>query len=129
VLRDGQPVSVDAAELVREDVMLLSAGDRVAADLLVQVGHELRLDESLVTGESGGGTRPPRDRLLAGTFIVQGEGPATVVATGVDTTLAGISALAGSTKRPPSRLSHGPQGIGAQHERHQWPQTASDTCN
>ena len=42
---------------------------------------------------------------MAGTFVVQGMGEATVVATGAGTTLAGISALAGSATRPPSPLT------------------------
>jgi len=78
VLRDGQPTSVDGSELVMGDVVLLSAGDRIAADLTVEVAHELSCDESMVTGESGGVARRQGGLLLAGTFVVQGEGEATV---------------------------------------------------
>lgn len=102
VLRDGQPATIDASELVRGDTVMLASGDRVAADLSVDVAHDLSIDESLLTGESGGITRIPGDRLMAGTFVVQGEGEATVVATGARTTLADISKLAGSAERPPA---------------------------
>jgi magnesium-transporting ATPase (P-type) len=105
VVRDGKQLGVDASELVNGDLVLLAAGDRVAADLRVDVAHELRLDESLVTGESGGVPRAPGDRLLAGTFVSQGEAETTVVAVGTDTTLASISALSNSATRPPSPLS------------------------
>jgi len=105
VLRDGRPTMIDAADLVLDDVVLLSAGDRVAADLTVEVAHELSCDESMVTGESGGIPRHQGDRLLGGTFVLQGEGEATVVAVGARTALAGISALAQSATRPPSPLS------------------------
>lgn len=105
VLRDGRPTVVDAAELVAGDVVLLSAGDRIAADLTVHVANDLECDESMVTGEGGGITRRRGDRLLGGTFVVQGEGEATVVAVGARTTLAGISALAESATRPASPLS------------------------
>jgi len=105
VLRDGRPAVVDAADLVVGDVVLLSAGDRVAADLVLDDAHELGLDESMVTGESGSVPRGPAEKLLAGTFVVQGEGEATVLAVGTHTTLAGISALAASATRPPSPLS------------------------
>jgi calcium-translocating P-type ATPase len=105
VLRDGRVVTVDASELVVGDVVVLTAGDRIAADLTVEVGHELGCDESLVTGESGSVSRSVGDRLLAGTFVVQGEGEATVVAVAADTTLAGISALAQSATRTASPLS------------------------
>ena len=105
VLRDGRPTTVDASQLVVEDVVLLSAGDRIAADLVVVLAHELACDESMVTGESGSVPRAVGQRLLAGTFVVQGEGEATVVAVGAGTTLAGISALAASADRPASPLS------------------------
>ena len=105
VLRDGRPTMVDAAELVMGDVVLLSAGDRIAADLTVEVAHELSCDESMVTGESGGISRQRGDRLLGGTYVVQGEGEAIVVAVGANTALAGISALAQSAIRSPSPLS------------------------
>jgi magnesium-transporting ATPase (P-type) len=105
VLRDGLPAMVDPSDLVVGDVVLLSAGDRIAADLTVHIAHELACDESMVTGESGSIAREPGQHLLAGTFIVQGEGEATVVAVGARTTLAGISALAQSASRPASPLS------------------------
>lgn len=105
VLRDGRATTVDATELVVGDLVLLTAGDRVAADLVVEVAHDLSCDESMVTGESGGVAHASGDRLLAGTFVVQGEGEARVAAVGAQTTLAGISALARAAHRPPSPLS------------------------
>lgn len=47
VLRDGHSATVDVSELVRGDTVMLGAGDRVGADLHVNVVHELSLDESL----------------------------------------------------------------------------------
>ncbi len=52
VVRDGVPEEVDAAELVTGDVVLLSAGDRVSADLQVLEAHTLAVNNSLLTGES-----------------------------------------------------------------------------
>lgn len=52
VLRDGEQREIEAQELVPGDIVLLEAGDRVPADLrLLQTSH-LRVDESLLTGES-----------------------------------------------------------------------------
>ena len=104
-LRDGRPTTLDASELVVDDLVLLSAGDRVPADLVVEVAHELSCDESMVTGESGGVVRAVGDRILAGTYVVQGEGRARVVAVGAGTAVAAISALSRSARRPPSPLS------------------------
>ena len=52
VLRDGRRQILPAAELVRGDVVLLAAGDRISADL--RLGHVdgLSVDESTLTGES-----------------------------------------------------------------------------
>lgn len=105
VLRDGLPTQVPVTLLVVGDVLLLGAGDRVGADLAVDVSHGLELDESMVTGESRPVPHGVGDRLATGSFVVQGEGEATVVATGGDTTLAGISTLAGTAVRPPSPLT------------------------
>ncbi len=105
VVRDGVESLVDAAALVVGDLVLLDPGDRVAADLRVVESDTLRLDESMVTGESAPVTHADGDDLLAGTFVVQGDARATVTATGSATTLAGIAALTESAQRPPSPLS------------------------
>ncbi len=105
VRRDGLPRTVDAADLVVGDLVLLGSGDRVGADLELVRAHALHVDESLVTGESAAVPHEAGDRLMAGTFTVQGVGEAVVTATGEATTLAGISALARTAQRPPSPLT------------------------
>jgi magnesium-transporting ATPase (P-type) len=105
VVRDGSTRSVDVSELVVGDTVLLTAGDRVGADMVIQAREGLALDESMVTGESGAVPRAAGDGVMAGTFVVEGEGVATVTATGAATTVAGISALAGSAVRPPSPMA------------------------
>ncbi|WP_107772604.1 cation-translocating P-type ATPase [Nocardioides sediminis] len=105
VVRDGAAQVVDVTGLVVGDVVLLQAGDRVGADLRLVAARGLTQDESMVTGESGAVPHGPGEALLAGTFVVQGEGTGVVVATGADTTLAGISALASTATRPRSPLT------------------------
>jgi calcium-translocating P-type ATPase len=105
VLRDGRTTTVDSSELVVDDIVLLSAGDRVPADLAVEIAHELSCDESMVTGESQSIPHTRGDALLGGTFVVQGEGEARVVAVGAATSLARISTLAASATRSASPLS------------------------
>ena len=52
VIRDGQHQTIPARDLVVGDVVTLSMGDRVPADLrLVQVSSDVRFDRSLLTGE------------------------------------------------------------------------------
>jgi Ca2+-transporting ATPase len=52
VLRDGQQQRLEAQHLVPGDVVLLSAGDQVPADLRLLQVRNLQLDESSLTGES-----------------------------------------------------------------------------
>ena len=51
-LRDGKPVSVDVTTLVPGDVVQLSVGDVVPADLRLLRADSLQCDESVLTGES-----------------------------------------------------------------------------
>lgn len=105
VRRDGAAVTVDVADLVRGDVVLVAAGDRIGADLSVSESHELTVDESMLTGESVPLARTAGSDVFAGTFAVQGDGIGVVVATGTSTRLAGIAALTERAERPPSPLS------------------------
>lgn len=52
VLRDGREQKSDASNIVRGDVVLLDAGDRVPADLRLLQAPSLKVDESSLTGES-----------------------------------------------------------------------------
>ena len=105
VVRDGVPVEIDAAELVVDDLVLLVAGDRVSADLRVTESHALRMDTSLLTGESVPVPAAERDELFAGTFVVEGEGRAVVEAVGATTRLDAIAELTQVGHRPRSPLA------------------------
>ncbi|HEY0588503.1 MAG TPA: cation-translocating P-type ATPase [Pseudoduganella sp.] len=104
VLRDGQPRRVAGNEVVAGDVLLLTEGDRIAADAILLRGSGLRVDESLLTGEAWavgkcvavgalapaapGGEDTPY--LWSGSLVVQGDGIARVTATGSRTALGKI---------------------------------------
>jgi H+-transporting ATPase len=84
VRRDGVWKTIPAAELVPGDVVKLSLGGVVAADVRIIAG-EVLLDQSMLTGESV----PIEDAVGAGTFagalVRRGEAVAEVTATGVRT--------------------------------------------
>jgi magnesium-transporting ATPase (P-type) len=105
VLREGRPRRIDATELVVGDLVVLDAGDRVSADLEVREAHELRIDTSTFTGESVTATPGRGEAVHAGTFVVEGEGRAVVVAAGARTRLAGVASLARSAPRPRTPLA------------------------
>ena len=52
VIRDGGPIDISAEDLVRGDLVLLGEGDRVSADMHLDVVHALAVDSSALTGES-----------------------------------------------------------------------------
>jgi magnesium-transporting ATPase (P-type) len=105
VLRDGQRVSVAAADLVPGDIVLVEAGDRAPADLRLTAAQGLKVEEAILTGESVPVEKDPAavsaqatlgDRtpmLYSGTLVAGGTGRGVVVATGPDTEIGRISGL------------------------------------
>jgi magnesium-transporting ATPase (P-type) len=86
-------------------VLELAAGDRICADATVVEGRELRVDESMLTGESEPADMPVGAGLSAGTFVAGGEAWAEVTATGLHTRFAGIAQLTTTTARPERPLT------------------------
>ena len=74
VRRDGQLRVIGASQLVRDDLVVLRSGDRISADLTLTISHALAVDESMVSGESVAVQHSAGDSVVAGTFVVQGEG-------------------------------------------------------
>ena len=74
VIRDGHSQSVDPADLVLGDYLILSRGDQVVADGALIIAQSLEIDESLLTGESEPVIKTPGDRVLSGSFCVAGTG-------------------------------------------------------
>ncbi len=105
VIRDGEVKRIAGREVVRDDILVLSEGDRVPADAVVLSCTSLCVDESLLTGESVPVRKVARDDapaetdlpggddlpfLYSGTLVVQGQGIARVKATGLRTELGKI---------------------------------------
>ena len=85
VMRSGQKIQVPAREVVTGDLLVLSEGDRVAADGPLLSVNNLQIDESLLTGESvpvNKSTNAQDNTVHAGSFVVRGQGLARVTATG-----------------------------------------------
>jgi Ca2+-transporting ATPase len=105
VVRDGHTHVISATEVVRGDLLLLDAGDLVAADARLVEASTLRTNEAPLTGESqpvekqAGVCQPAtplaerHNMVFLGTSIVGGSGRALVVATGMDTEVGHIATL------------------------------------
>jgi H+-transporting ATPase len=84
VRRDGAWKNLPAADLVPGDIIKLSLGGVVAADVKLTEGNVL-LDQSMLTGESIGTEAGPGFQTFAGALVQRGEAVAEVTATGIRT--------------------------------------------
>jgi len=120
VIRDGIQRRIAGREVVPDDIVIVSEGDRVAADALLISAAELKVDESLLTGESvpvrkavrldgtmlasghpGGDDAP---YVYSGSMIVHGSGVARVVKTGSNTEMGRIGTAVSEINFEETRL-------------------------
>lgn len=115
VLRDGQIITVDVEEVVPGDMVLLSSGDKVPADIRLLSASSLAVDESMLTGESLAVAKNAdthsedstplterADQCFAGSIITHGRGRGRVIATASETQLGKIAqGVTGKTSAEP----------------------------
>jgi magnesium-transporting ATPase (P-type) len=114
VQRGGRAYQVDAQALVPGDVVQVLSGTLVPADTRLLSEDDLRVDESLLTGESTSVGKDPylaldestpladrRTLLHAGTTVLSGRGVAVVTRTGLRTEVGRIAQAMGRVARPP----------------------------
>ena len=116
VIRDGGLTEVPVEQVVPGDLLFLTSGCRVAADGALIRADELAVDESSLTGESTPaekqipgaepepGTGDRSTQVFRGSLVTRGEGVAEVTATGRETELGRVVALAERTKPPKTPL-------------------------
>ncbi len=116
-LRSGKEIEVYSSNLVPGDIVLLSSGDKISADLRLIEVNNLTIDESVLTGESTSVSKTSstinKDVILAerknmayaGTSVLSGRGVGIVTATGLNTELGEIAKKVNSTKDTKSPLT------------------------
>lgn len=112
VMRDGIKTEINAEDVVPGDIMLLEAGDMVAADARIIQNYSLKVNESSLTGESEAvekhdeviaeeevalGDR--KNMVFSGSLVTYGRAECIVVATGMDTELGKIAGLMNRTQQ------------------------------
>lgn len=128
VLRDGASKMIPAAEVVPGDVLVLEAGDIVAADARLLDANSLRMKEASLTGEStpvekrvepGGVPLAPEtplaertDSIFLGTSVAAGTATAEVFGTGMKTELGKIAHLLAQTKSETTPLQQRLEQVG-----------------
>lgn len=119
VVRDGDVVEIDASLIVPGDIVLLASGDKVPADVRLLDEQDLRVDESLLTGESlpvgkdaeavlppDAGLGEQTNMAFAGALVSRGRGEGVVVATGASTQLGALATeLSGLGEQEPPLLT------------------------
>ncbi|MDO8513246.1 MAG: HAD-IC family P-type ATPase [bacterium] len=97
VLRDKELTEIPATNLALGDIVIIEPGAKIPADLRIIESVDLRIDESILTGESIPPTKNtktlPKDTVISdrrniaysGTFVVSGRGRGVVVAIGENT--------------------------------------------
>ncbi|MGK5085516.1 HAD-IC family P-type ATPase [Bdellovibrionota bacterium FG-1] len=93
VLRDGHWVTIPSLELVPGDVVTLTAGDKISADLRLVEAVQLKVDESTLTGESVAIDKTIQVLAYQGTLVTYGRGIGVVTSIGMETELGKIAAL------------------------------------
>jgi sodium/potassium-transporting ATPase subunit alpha len=110
VVRDkGEKSKVEATQIVRGDIVLIEAGDRIPADVRILESNEMKVDNSSLTGESEALLRttecthednPMETSNLAffGTLCTEGTATGIVVNVGDSTIIGRIAHLASSAE-------------------------------
>ncbi|MDO4473317.1 MAG: cation-translocating P-type ATPase [Eubacteriales bacterium] len=119
VLRDGKKTEINSKEIVPGDVLILEAGDMVAADGRIIENYSLQVNESALTGESTNVDKRDEDMeedaalgdiynmVFSGSLVTYGRAHVLVTATGMNTEMGKIAALMNHTqnKKTPLQVS------------------------
>ena len=124
VIRDGEERQIDSKKLVPGDIVVLTPGNKVPADVRLIQSHQLQINESMLTGESTPIEKsidPLEEENLAladqknmafmGTIIAKGRGRGIVVKTAKETQLGHISKQVSETKKVETPLQKRMKGF------------------
>lgn len=125
VRRGGKEITVDSTMVTVGDIVLLEEGDIVPADCRILESHDLKCDESALTGESVGVEKNSeairgnkvtlggmKNTLFNSTFVVRGNAQAVVTAVGMNTEMGRIAAMLEETKTTGTPLENSLNKLG-----------------
>ncbi len=114
VLRDGDEIEINSKEVVPGDIIHLKEGDKIPADGRIIETHVLRVDHSMLTGESEPQLRAlepssdketmSRNMVFSGTLVQSGSGKFIVLKIGDSTNLGKIADLTTKVKAADSKI-------------------------
>jgi len=112
VFRDGRKKEIESKDLVRGDIIILNAGDKVPADSRLTECHNLKIDEAILTGEWIPVDKQSKEIIFdaplaernnmayMGCLIEEGRGKAIVAEIGLNTEIGKISLLVEEAREP-----------------------------
>ena len=104
VRRDGAEKTVSARTVVPGDVLLLEAGDKIAADAKLQSAAALQCNEAMLTGESVPAGKKAGDTVFMGCIVTAGKAEAVVTVTGMATEMGKIAGMMDEASESPTPL-------------------------
>ncbi len=110
VLRNDKVQDIDAADIVPGDILVIAYGSRIPADASIIEANDLKIDESIITGESIPSSKnieistsnaliDRHNYLYAGTYVTNGNGLAIVTNTGSNTEIGKIASSISQTEK------------------------------
>jgi len=108
VIRDGKEIEIPTRNLVPGDILILRTGEKIPADCVIVEAKELRVNESVLTGESAEIPKKAaknienpenENKIFMGTFVVNGRCIAQVIHTGMNTEFGKIARLISTTEK------------------------------
>jgi len=108
VIRDGKEIEIPSKEIVPEDIVVLRTGEKIPADCLILEAKELRVNESVLTGESQEIKKSEsksekyykkENQIFMGTLIVNGRCIAKVLHTGMNTEFGKIAGMISTAEK------------------------------
>ena len=103
IKKDGKSIQVDPNDVQRGDINILSLGDQVMYDSIVQSGT-IEVNESFITGEQDNIEKHPGDKLTSGSFVVAGTAEAKVEHIGDDNFVSKLQREATNIKTADAKL-------------------------
>lgn len=114
VMRNGQNIQILSEELVPGDIIILNSGDRVPADIRMLSVNGLKVDQSILTGESepvalrnkktSNNYLETKNMTFCGGCCVDGSGTGLVVTTGNNTMMGALAVYAANDKKKDTYL-------------------------
>ena len=103
VIRNGEEVTVQAKDIVLDELICLESGNQISVDGALLSGS-LIVNESALTGESKNIVKNPGDFLYSGSFVVSGNGNMRAEKIGEESYIETIQSKAKKFKRSPSEI-------------------------